>query len=157
MAISLGKSSGAASSHAAPTPTTYPSQPVEALRGEVTAKIFDGYCNEITISVLIQYGVSTCGLEQKKAEIVLAMELESRCIVNEKILLVELDGLLHRFTDSDKKLDDKEKNDAIQFICKARVGYTKGLNFDVASRFITEFCRRNRVKIKTGLFKWEIP
>lgn len=161
MAINLGKSSGVLSSNPTPlppsAPVNYPADPVEALRSQIITKVFDGYCDEVTMNGLIQYGVSFCGLEQKKAEIVLGMELESRGISNEKVLLIELEALLHRFTNSDKKLDEKEKNDAIQFICKARTGYAKGLNFDVASHYITEFCRRNRVKIKMGLFKWEIP
>ena len=106
---------------------------------------------------LLLFAVQTCGLEQKKAEIILAMELESMGVANEKVLLVELDALLHRFTDKDQKLDDKEKNDTIQFLCKARTGYKNGLNFDVANQFITTFCRNNRVKVKVGFLKWDIP
>ena len=161
MAINLGKSSGSASS----TPTSIPNQnlvnppsdPVEALKSQLSTKVFDSYCDEATLNSLIQYGVQTCGLDMKKAEIVLAMELESKGVANEKVLLAELKALLHQFTDADKKLDEKEKNDTIQFLCKARTGYTQGLNFDVANRFITAFCRNNRVKVKIGFFKWGIP
>lgn len=165
MAITLDKSSGSANSSPAPAPAPAPNQnpgnppsdPVGALRGQLITKVFDSYCDEATLNGLIQYGVQTCGLDQKKAEIVLAIELESKGVANEKLLLAELDALLHRFTDADKKLDEKEKNDTIQFLCKARVGYTKGLSFEVANRFITAFCRNNRVKVKVGIFKWEIP
>ncbi len=161
MAINLGKSSGSASS----TPTSIPNQnlvnppsdPVEALKSQLSTKVFDSYCDEATLNSLILYGVQTCGLDMKKAEIVLAMELESKGVTNEKVLLAELEALLHQFTDADKKLDEKEKNDTIQFLCKARTGYRQGLNFDVANRFITTFCRNNRVKVKIGFFKWEIP
>jgi hypothetical protein len=161
MAVNLGKSSGSASSAPVATPNQNPanppSDPVEALKNQLSIKVFDSYCGESTLNSLIQYGVQTCGLDQKKAEIVLAMELESKGVANEKVLLAELEALLHRFTDSDKKLDEKEKNDTIQFLCKARTGYTDGLNFDVANRFITAFCRNNRIKVKVGFFKWEIP
>jgi hypothetical protein len=128
-----------------------------SLQLEIRDKVFDNYCDESTSNSLVQYGVQKCGLDKKKAEIILAMELESKWITNEKMLLAELDSLLHRFTDSDKKLDEKEKNDAIQFLCRARSGYSQGLNFDVATRYIATFCRNNRVKMKVGFLRWEIP
>lgn len=151
MAVTLGKSISIDNSIPAPA------DPVRTLRFQLTTKIFDGYCDEATLSSLLLFAVQTCGLEQKKAEIILAMELESMGVANEKVLLVELDALLHRFTDKDRKLDDKEKSDTIQFLCKARTGYKNGLNFDVANRFITAFCRNNSVKVKVGFFKWDIP
>ena len=157
MAISLGKSSSINNSIPAPSPAPAPADPVATLRFQLTTKIFDGYCDEAALSSLLLFAVQTCGLEQKKAEIILAMELESMGVANEKGLLIELDALLHRFSDKDKKLDDKEKNDTIQFLCKARTGYKNGLNFDVANHFITEFCRINSVKVKVGIFKWGIP
>jgi hypothetical protein len=161
MAIILEKSSIVANSTPASIPTQNPMNfaldPVEALKSQLAIKVFDNYCDEATLNGLIQYGVQSCGLDQKKSEIVLSMELESRGVVNEKLLLTELEALLHRFTTADKKLDEKEKNDSIQFLCKPRAGYTQGLNFDVANRFITTFCRNNRVKVKVGFLKWEIP
>ncbi|MDZ4153662.1 hypothetical protein [Methylicorpusculum sp.] len=161
MAINLGKSSGSANSTPASIPNQNlvnpPSDPVEALMNQLSIKIFESYCDEATMNSLIQNGVQSCGLDMKKAEFVLAMELENKGVANEKVLLAELEALLCQFTDADKKLDEKEKNDAIQFLCKARTGYTQGLNFDVANRFIIAFCRNNRVKMKVGFFKWEIP
>ena len=157
MAVSLGKSISTDNSIPAPAPAPAPADPTAALRFQLTTKIFDGYCDEATMNSLLLFAVQTCGLEQKKAEIILAMELESMGVANEKVLLVELDALLHRFTDKDQKLDDKEKNDTIQFLCKARTGYKNGLNFDVANQFITTFCRNNRVKVKVGFLKWDIP
>lgn len=155
MAIILQKSSSAPVSNL--NSVKLLSDPVESLKSQLAIKIFDGYCDETTFSGLIQYAIQNCGVDQKKAEIILAMELESKGVANEKLLLTELDSLLHRFTDGDKKLDEKEKNDSIQFLCKARTGYTEGLNFEVANRYITTFCRNNRVKIKMGFLKWGIP
>lgn len=161
MTVNLGKSSSLASNTVVASPNQYPSNPpsdpIDALKKHLSNKVFDSYCDEGTLKGLIQFGVQTCGLDSKKAEIVLAMELESKSIANEKMLLEELDALLHQFTDVDKKLDEKEKNDAIQFLCKPRAGYTQGLNFDIANRFITTFCRNNRVKVKVGFLKWGIP
>ena len=161
MTVNLGKSSGNASRTQVVTPNQNPanpsSDPIEALKSHLSTKVFDSYCDEVTLKGLIQYGVQTYGLDPKNAEIVLTMELDSKGIANEKMLLTELDAILHRFTDSDKKLDEKEKNDAIQLLCKARTGFTQGLNYDVANRFITAFCRNNRVKVKVGFLKWGIP
>lgn len=39
-------------------------------------------------------------------------------------------------------------------VCKARLGYSKGLRYDIAERFINDFCRANNVKVKTGMFQW---
>lgn len=85
------------------------------------------------------------------------MELESRGWANEAKLLDELDSLLRRFTEKDKKLDEKERADAVQMVCKAKAGYTKGLDFDTAERRIVEYCRANGVKVKVGFFKWAVP
>ncbi len=151
MAISLNKNISIDNSNPAPA------DPVASLRFQLNNMFLDGYCDVATLNNLLLFAVQTCGLEQKKAEIILAMELENMGVANEKGLLIELDALLHRFSDKDKKLDDKEKNDTIQFLCKARTGYKNGLNFDVANHFITEFCRINSVKVKVGIFKWGIP
>jgi methylaspartate ammonia-lyase len=161
MAVNLGKSSGFTNSatitSSLQNQVNYPSDPIESLKVALSIRVFDSYCDENTFNTLIQYGIQQCGLEQKKSEIILTMELESKGITNEKMLLTELDSLLHQFTDSDKKLDEKEKNDTIQFLCKARSGYSQGLSFDVANRFITTFCRNNQVKMKVGFLKWAIP
>jgi hypothetical protein len=149
MPVDLGKSLNIQTHHSF--------DPIEELQRALSVRVFDNYCDEKTFNTLIQYGIQQCGLEQKKVEILLVMELENKGILNEKILLAELDSLLHQFTDSDKKLDEKEKNDAIQFLCKARAGYSQGLNFNIANQFITTFCRTNQVKMKVGFLKWAIP
>ena len=157
MAVNLGKSSVSTNSTSIQNQSNSVKDPVELLKNQVGFKVFDGYCDQNTFNSLIQYGVQSCGLSDKKCEVILGVEFENKNIVNEKFLLIELDSLLHQFTDSDKKLDQKEKNDAIQFLCKARLGYTHGLNYDVANRFIIDFCRKHRVKVKSGFLKWEIP
>ncbi len=83
--------------------------------------------------------------------------IRNKGIANEIALIAELKDLLHRFTDADKKLDPKEKDDALQFVCRSRPGFNKGLVFEVANRCLLEFCRTYRVKIKTGFMKWQIP
>lgn len=148
-----------------PQPNPPPSNPssqvpggdVDAFRTRVTNQIFDGYCDEKARADLLRQATNDCGIPADKAMVILDMELESKGCVNEKKLLSELEAMLRQFTDKDKKLDPKEREDAMQYVCKARSGYSKGLAYDVAERYIVNFCRANSVKVKTGLFKWAIP
>jgi len=138
-------------------PSQVPGGDVDAFRIRVTNQIFDGYCDEKTRADLLRQATTDCGISPEKAVVIIDMELESKGCVNEKKLLAELEAMLKQFTDKDKKLDPKEREDAMQYVCKARSGYSKGLAYDVAERYIINFCRSNSVKVKTGLFKWAIP
>ncbi len=106
---------------------------------------------------MIRHGVTTYGLDLHMATILVDMELEVTQSANEQRLTEELDGLLRRFTDSDKKLDAKERSDAIQMVCKPKTGYSKGLSFEVAEKRVVAFCRANGVKVKVGFLRWDIP
>jgi len=101
--------------------------------------------------------VTTHGLDLHVATMLVDMELEVAQSANEQRLTEELDGLLRRFTDSDKKLDAKERSDAIQMVCKPKTGYSKGLAFEVAEKRVVAFCRANGVKVKVGFLRWDIP
>lgn len=130
---------------------------VEVLRERTRGRVYDHYCSASTRAELIKIAVSELEVEQSRATLIVDMELESIFCANEFVLCEELDGLLHRFTDEDKKLDKKEKNDAIQIVCRPKVGYVKGLSFDVAEKYLVDFCRRNRVKVKNGFLSWGVP
>jgi hypothetical protein len=140
-----------------PTPNFPPGGDIDELRKRVVIRVFESYCDEKTRSDLLRQGVNDCGLAADKAAVIVDMELESNGFVNEKKLLIELDAMLHQFTAKDKKLDPKENEDAIQYVCKARVGYSKGLKYDVAQNYITTYCRANSVKVKKGFLSWAIP
>jgi len=129
----------------------------EELRKQVATRVFDNYCDDRTWQELLRTGTDKFGIDHQEAKIIVEMELERIGATNERRLLEELDGQLHQFTDKDKKLDQKERDDALQYVCKPKPGYSKGLNYQVADRYITEFCRANRVRVKVGMFKWEIP
>lgn len=131
--------------------------PVEALRAKIAQKVFDSYCETSTRSELIRYALNDLGLESSRASMAVDMELESVGCANEHKLLEELEGMLHRFTDKDKKLDQKERSDAIQMVCKARQGYAKGLSVDVAEKRVLEYCRAHQVKVKVGFLRWDVP
>jgi hypothetical protein len=159
MAVNLSKpiSASMATTSGAPNSALSPSTGSDIFRKHFSTKVFDDYCDDRNYADLLLFGIQSCQLDRKTTEILISMELESNGITNERALLLELNDLLHRFTDSDKKLDPKEQNDAIQFVCKTRVGFSKGLNYDVANHYILDFCRTHRVKLKVGFMKWQIP
>ena len=138
-------------------PSQVPGGDVDSYRSRIKNQIFDGYCDEKTRNDLLRQATNDLGISPDKAAVILDMELESNGYVNEKKLLTELEAMLKQFTDKDKKLDPKEREDAMQYVCKTRPGYSKGLLYDVAEQYIVSYCRANSVKIKTGLFKWAIP
>ena len=120
-------------------------------------RLFDGYCESSVRQALIEQGAREFDLDEPHARHTVDSELQSRAIANEVQLLVELDGTLHQFSDSDRKLDRKERDDAFQLVCRPRPGFAKGLKTDVADKYIVDFCRQNNVKLKTGLFSWAVP
>ncbi|MFZ4856746.1 MAG: hypothetical protein ACOYL3_10145 [Desulfuromonadaceae bacterium] len=148
-----------------PSPSSNPTQPptfppggdIDELRKLVNTRVFETYCDEKTWGDLLRHGVNNCGVPADKSAVVIDMELESNCFVNEKKLLAELEAMLRQFTAKDKKLDPKESEDAMQYVCKARAGYAKGLRFDVAQNYITTYCRANSVKVKKGFLSWGVP
>lgn len=141
----------------APTPVHPPGGDVDELRKRVNTRVFESYCDEKTRSELLRQGVNDYGIPADKVAVIVDMELEANGFVNEKKLLAELDAMLNQFTAKDKKLDPKENEDAMQYVCKARAGYSKGLKYDVAQNYITTYCRANSVKVKKGFLSWAIP
>jgi hypothetical protein len=71
-------------------------------------------------------------------------------------LLDELGALLHAFTDLEKKLDKKSRVDALQSVCKARLGAIRGVDPEIAERYIDDFCRKNGVMQRSGMWGWKI-
>ena len=157
MSISLSKTSHQATLSQTASGGAVGGDPVEALRQRVVQRVVEAYCDSALRFELIRYGVNDLALDSSTAGHVTDMELDSLGCANETKLLEELDGLLRRFTDNDKKLDQKECADAIQIVCRPKSGYSKGLVFDTAERRVVEFCRANRVKVKVGFLRWEIP
>lgn len=114
------------------------------------------YCGSSEREALIGAGVRG-GLDRSSAETVLDLELERLGIANEAALLVRLEALLRRFTDKDRRLDDKERRDAVQLVCRAAAGFAEGMRHDVADDYVVRFCRERGVKVKVGLLKWAVP
>ena len=155
MAVSLVKSNPR--TPASPGAAGPQTDPVERLRLAVASRVFDAYCDAGLRNELLRHGVAHLGLQAAKAALVVDMELEALACANEHQLCLDLTDLLHRFTDKDKKLDAKERRDAIQMVCKGKFNYSKGLAFSVAEAHVLAFCRANRVKVKIGILRWDIP
>ena len=138
-------------------PQSVNNDPIKEFRNFVQPRVVDAYCDEALYLSFVQHAVSQLSISADKAQIVLDLELDRLSVANERKLLRDLEDALHRFTDSDKKLDNKEETDAMQMVCKAGSRYRHGLKYDVAQRAINEFCRAYSVKKKKGLFSWAIP
>ncbi|WP_313174962.1 hypothetical protein [Massilia sp.] len=149
-----------ASAQPAPPAAMHPGADTDAARAfeaHLAAELGDPYCSAGQFQALVAYAGRQWRIPRARAETLLAMWLEQHHAVNEKQLLAELDGLLHAFTHDDRKLDKKERQDALQSICTPRPGYARGLDSVEAERYLIEFCRINSVRVRVGLFKWQVP
>lgn len=118
--------------------------------------IANSYCDSATFSVLLRYGKNNLGLDVKRVESILSLTLQGLSVVNEKALLDELAALLHVFTDTEKKLDKKSRVDALQSVCKPRSGLMRGVDPEIAEKYINDFCRANGVMQRSGIWGWKI-
>lgn len=123
----------------------------------ISLRVFDSYCSAAQYRNFVEYGMANTGHDRKPIEHSIDLELERMGAANEQRLLEELDAALRRFTASDRKLDDKEKSDALQLVCKSRPGFRFGLRPETAEATILAYCRTNGVKQKSGWFAWAIP
>lgn len=122
----------------------------------IADNITNSYCDSTTFSVLLRFGKNNLGLDVKRVESILSLTLQRLNIVNEKALLDELAALLHVFTDTEKKLDKKGRVDALQSVCKPRSGLMKGVDPEIAEKYINDFCRENGVMQRSGIWGWKI-
>lgn len=123
---------------------------------DIATAVSGAYCDVATRRSLVRR-VAEGGIATDEAEVMVDLELERLRIANEAVLIQRLDAVLRRFTDSDRKLDDKERRDALQMVCRASPGCDHGLRHDVADRYVVQFCRERSVKVRTGLLRWAVP
>lgn len=114
------------------------------------------YCDSVTFGILLRYGKTVLDVDARRVESILSLALQHLNCVNEKELLDDLDALLHVFTDAEKKLDKKSRVDALQSVCKPRPGAMKGVDPEIAERYINDFCRKNSVMQRSGIWGWKI-
>lgn len=129
---------------------------LEILHQHIVDETANGYCDCQTFEKLLRDGVKTIGGDKKRISGVVSLELQQLGVVNEFALLKELEELLGTITQLEKKLGKKERTDALQSVCKARFGMSKGLDLEVAEQFITNFCRNNLIKERQGLWGWKV-
>ena len=122
----------------------------------IADSISNSYCDSVSFSALLRYGRSALALDVRRVESILSLALQRLNVVNEKALLDELDALLHVFTDTEKKLDKKSRVDALQSICKPRPGAMRGVDPEIAERYINDFCRKHSVMQRSGIWGWKI-
>jgi len=124
---------------------------------KILSSIQDNYCSRKLRDELIAYCAQVDNKTIEDASIMVDYQLDKMRCANEHKLCLELNNLLHRFTGKDKKLDDKERKDLIDMVCKPRVGIAKGLLLEVAEKSIIDYCRSNHVKVKVGILSWKVP
>lgn len=122
----------------------------------IADSISNSYCDSVTFNVLLRYGKSVLGVDVRRVESILSLALQRLNVVNEKELLDDLGALLHVFTDTEKKLDKKSRVDALQSVCKPRLGVMKGVDPEIAERYINNFCRENSVMQRSGIWGWKV-
>lgn len=127
-------------------------EPIDEIAAEASA----GYCDAAMRRAFV-LKASHSGVPSEEAEIIVDIELERLRVANETALLHRLESILRRFTEDDARLDDKERRDALQIVCRPAPGYIHGLRHDVADEYVIRFCRERRVKVKVGLLRWAVP
>jgi DNA topoisomerase VI subunit B len=141
-----------------PEPEPEPKPDPDRLKEKILEMFSESrYCDIASFEKLMAFALGDCVMNELNAKATIEIEFENNHILHELKKIEELNALLQRFTQQDKKLDAKEREDAIQKVSRKKAGYSKALNPEVVVSYLDKFCRDNGVKVKTGLFKWEIP
>ncbi|MDP2177235.1 hypothetical protein [Methylicorpusculum sp.] len=129
----------------------------EWLENRVSAAVSDDFYLDREEEKRIKEEGSAKGIPVKDIELVIRMELDKYGAVSERLLLVELDRLLHQFTDNDKELDGKEERDTLDKVSKPALGKKMGLDHRIAEEYVSSFCKVNGVRRNSDLKKWGVP
>ena len=127
------------------------------LENRVSAAISDDFYLDRDEEKRIKEESSAKGMLINDIELVIRLELDKYGAVSERILLIELDKLLHQFTDDDKELDSKEERDTLNKVSRPAPGKKMGLDPRIAEEYVSSFCKVNGVRRNTDVKKWGIP
>ncbi len=127
------------------------------LENRVHAAVDDDFYLDRDEEKRVKEEAAAKGIAVKDTDLVIRTELDKVGAVCERILLDELDRLLHQFTDNDKRLDGKEERDALDKVLALAPGKKKGLDPRVAEDYVNSFCRVNGVRRDTETKRWAIP
>ena len=111
------------------------------LENRIHAAVDDDFYLDRDEEKRIKEEASARGIQTKDTEVLIRTELDKLGAVCERILLDELDRLLHQFSDNDKFLDKKEERDALDKVLIASPGKKKGLDPRIAEEYVNSFCR----------------
>lgn len=127
------------------------------LENRVLAAVDDDFYLDRDEEKRIKEEGSAKGIGIKDIELVVRAELDKVGAVCERLLVDELDRLLHQFTDNDRKLDPKEERDALDKVVRPAAGKKKGLDPRVAEEYVNSFCKVNGVVRSTERTKRLLP
>lgn len=126
----------------------------EWLKNRVAVAVDDDYYLDRDEERRIKEEGAARGILTKEIEIIVREQLEVHSAVSERLLIDELDRLLHQFTDNDRKLDQKEERLALDKVIRAAPGKKCGLDASVAEQYIASFCKANGASRSTDTKKW---
>lgn len=127
------------------------------LKNRVHAAVDDDFYLDRDEEKRIKEEAAARSISVKDTELVLRAELDQVGAVCERVLLDELDRLLHQFTDNDKRLDGKEERDALDKVLTPTPPKRKGLDPRVAEGYVNSFCKVNGVRRDTETKRWVVP
>lgn len=127
------------------------------LENRVEAAVSDDFYLDRDEEKRIKEEGSAKGISVQDIELVLRTELDKFGAVSERLLVSELDRLLHQFTDSDKELDGKEERDALDKVSSPAPGKKMGLDPRIAEEYVNSFCKVNGVRRNSDVKKWALP
>ena len=127
------------------------------LENRVQAAVDDDFYLDRDEEKRIKEEGASKGIAIKDIEIVIRTELDKSGSICERILLDELERLLHQFTDNDKELDNKEERNALDKVLNPAPGKKKGLDPRVAEEYVHAFCKVNGVKRTTDSKSKTLP
>lgn len=119
------------------------------LVNRVHASVDDDYYLDRDEEKRIKEEGTARGISIKDIEMIIRTELDSSGSVSERVLLDELERLLHQFTDNDKELDRKEERNAFDKVLIPAPGKKKGLDPRLAEEYVVSFCKVNSIKRTT--------
>lgn len=127
------------------------------LENRVHAAVDDDFYLDRDEEKRIKEEAAARGISVGDAELVIRVEIDKVGAVCERILLDELNRLLHQFTDNDRRLDGKEERDALDKVLQVAPGKKKGLDPRVAAEYVNSFCRVRGVRRDTETKRWATP
>ena len=127
------------------------------LENRIEAAVSDDFYLDRDEEKRIKEEGSAKGISVQDIELVLRTKLDKFGAVSERLLITELDRLLHQFTDSDKELDGKEERDALDKVSSPTPGKKMGLDPRIAEEYVTSFCKVNGIRRNSDHKKWATP